>query len=139
LDGYYLKLTDLASKKENWLSDADEFVNYPYGNIFKYNSGIQGIVVRRMQFCPDGHQGVVIQYEISNTTDKIKDLNVEFLVKTDLSSVWFSKEIGIHDYSDHAIWSKVEDCFVAADSLNNWNAVWGCSLPSTEQTIGISN
>jgi hypothetical protein len=139
LDGYYLELTDLDSKKEHWLSDADEFVNYPYGNIFKYSSGIQGLVVRRIQFCPDGQQGAVIQYEISNTTDKIKNLNVEFLVKTDLSSVWFSKEIGIHDYSDHAVWSKVENCFIAADSLNNWNAAWGSSLPSIEHTTGIIN
>ena len=139
LDGFYLKLTDLASKEEHWLSDADEFVNYPYGNIFKYNSGIQGLIVRRMQFCPDGQQGVVIQYEISNTTDKIKDLNVEFLAKTDLSPVWFSKEIGIHDNSDHATWSKAENCFIAVDSLNNWNAVWGSSLPSIDQKIGINN
>ncbi len=139
LDGYYLKLTDLASKKEHWLSDADEFVNYPYGNIFKYNSGIQGLLVRRMQFCPDGQQGVVIQYEISNTSNEIKDLNVEFLAKTDLSSVWFSKEIGIRDYSDHAIWSKIENCFIAADSINNWNAVWGSSVPSINQSTGINN
>jgi glycogen debranching enzyme len=139
LDGYYLKISDLASKKEHWLSDAGEFVNYPYGNIFKYNSGIQGLAVQRLQFCPDGQQGVVIQYEISNTSNEIKDLNVEFLAKTDLSPVWFSKEIGIHDYSDHAIWSKEENCFIAADSLNNWYSVWGSSLPSAEQMIGVNN
>src|SRR5438046_3682304 len=136
---YYLKLTDLGSRQEHWLSDADEFVNYPYGNVFKYRSGIQGLVVRRMQFCPDRQRGVVIQYEISNITDEIKDLNVEFLAKTDLSPVWFSKEMGIHDYSDHAIWSRKENCFIAADSLNNWNAAWGSSLPSIEQATGINN
>jgi glycogen debranching enzyme len=139
LDGYYLKISDLASKKEHWLSDADEFINYPFGNIFKYNSGIQGLVVRRTQFCPDGQQGVVIQYEITNTSDETKDLNVEFLAKTDLSPVWFSKEIGIHDYSDRAVWSKEGNCFVAADSLNNWHTVWGTSLTSIEQKTGLSN
>ena len=139
LDGYYLKLTDLASRQEHWLPDADEFINYPYGNVFKYRSGIQGLVVRRMQFCPDRQQGVVIQYEISNITDEIKDLNVEFLAKTDLSPVWFSKEMGIYDYADHAIWSREENCFIAADSLNNWNAAWGSSLPSIEQATGINN
>ena len=139
LDGYYLKLTDLASKKEHWLSDADEFVNYPYGNIFKYDAGIEGLTVQRMQFCPDGQQGVVIQYEISNISNETKDLDVEFLAKTDLSAVWFSKEIGVHDYRDNVIWSKEESIFVAADSLNNWHTVWGSSLPSTEQTIGVNN
>lgn len=139
LDGYYLKLTDLTSKKEDWLSDAAEFVNYPYGNVFKYESGIPGISVQRMQFCPDGQQGVVVQYEISNTSGQTKNLAVDFLAKTDLSPVWFSKEIGIRDYGDHAVWSKKESCFIAADSINNWHAVWGSSLPSSIQTVGVNN
>jgi glycogen debranching enzyme len=138
LDGYYLKISDLASKTNHWLSDADEFINYPFGNTFKYNPDIQGLVVHRMQFCPDGQQGVVIQYEISNTSDQAKNLNVEFLAKTDLSPVWFSKEIGIHDSEDQAR-SKHENCFVAADSLNNWYAVWGTSLRSSEQEVRVNN
>ena len=111
----------------------------PYGNIFRYDSGIPGIAIQRMQFCPDGQQGIVIQYEISNSANQSRDLDVEFLAKTDLSPVWFSKEIGIRDYSDHAVWSKKENCFIAADSINNWHAVWGSSLPSSEQTVGVSN
>ena len=139
LDGYYLKLTDLASNREHWLSDAGEFINYPYGNVFRYHTDIQGLAVQRMQFCPDGQPGVVIEYEIANTGNESRDLKVEFLAKTDLSPVWFSKEIGIHDYGDRAGWSKEENCFIAADSINNWYAVWGSLLPSMGQTTGVSN
>lgn len=139
LDGYYLKISDLALQKDLWLTDAKEFINFPFGNALKYNSDIQGLNVQRMQFCPDGQQGVVIEYELSNTGDEVRDLNVEFLAKTDLSPVWFSKEIGIQDFRDQAVWSKEENCFVASDSLNNWNAVWGTSLTSSEQKIGVNN
>ncbi|MGN6196308.1 MAG: amylo-alpha-1,6-glucosidase [Ginsengibacter sp.] len=139
LDGYYLNISDLSLKTKYWLSDAEEFINYPFGNTFKYNSHIQGLAVERKQFCPDGQPGVVIEYELSNSSDEVKDLNVEFLAKTDLSPVWFSKEIGIEDSDDKAVWLKHENCFVASDSLNNWYAVWGTSLTSTEQKVGINN
>jgi len=109
LDGYYLKISDLVLKTDHWLSDAEEFINYPFGNTFKYKPNIQGLAVQRKQFCPDGQQGVVIQYELSNTSDQAKDLNVEFLAKTDLSPVWFSKEIGIRDSRDQAAWLRQEN------------------------------
>jgi len=139
MDGYYLKVTDLASRNQHWLSDAKVFVNYPYGNVFKYDSGIPALAVTRMQFCPDGQPGAVIQYEIINSGDETKDLSVEFLAKTDLTPVWFSKEIGVHDYSDHAVWNKKENCFLASDSLNNWHTAWGSSLESSGQSIGVNN
>jgi glycogen debranching enzyme len=139
LDGYYLKISDLVLKTDHWLSDAEEFINYPFGNTFKYKPNIQGLAVQRKQFCPDGQQGVVIQYELSNTSDQAKDLNVQFLAKTDLSPVWFSKEIGIRDSRDQAAWLKQENCFVATDSLNKWFTVWGTSLPSSGQEVGVNN
>lgn len=139
MDGYYLKLTDLTSRNEHWLSDAKEFVNYPYRNVFKYDTGIPGLAVERTQFCPDGQPGAIVQYEISNSSSETKDLSVEFLAKTDLSPVWFSKEIGIHDYSDHAVWNEKDNCFIASDSLNNWHTAWGSSLASSGQSIGVNN
>ena len=136
LDGYHLSVKEQRSKRAHLLSDALEFVNYPYGNIFKYDSGISGVSISRMQFCPDGQQGVVIEYEIANSSSENKNLDVEFLAKTDLSPVWFSKELGIHDYNDQTIWSKEGNYFSAKDSINNWHVVWGSAISSTRQTVG---
>jgi len=34
LDGFWMKLSDEDSGLKNWLMEAKEFINYPYGNKF---------------------------------------------------------------------------------------------------------
>ena len=36
MDGFWVKLTDVVTGNESWLSEAVEFINYPYGNRLKY-------------------------------------------------------------------------------------------------------
>lgn len=135
IDGFWVKISD--GKNTKWISDANEFINYPYGNSLKYPSVFEGINIERLQFCPDGQLGCVIQFTISSNTKQ--NLNFEFAVKTDLSPVWLAEEIGIKDGTDKATWDSARNVFIASDETNSWFAVWGTSLPSVYQSIAKGN
>jgi len=92
LDGFWMKLSDEDSGLKNWLMEAKEFINYPYGNKFIYEPVLNGILVQRLQYCPQKKEGMVIKYTIQNTSSYSRKLTMDFVVKTDVSPVWFSKE-----------------------------------------------
>jgi len=136
MDGFWVKLKDVKTEKETWLSDASEFVNYPYGNRLKYAPVLDGLETERFQFCPDGQQGMIIQYTIKNTGSQKRTLDLGFFAKTDISPVWFSKENGITDHLDKVTWNS-EGFFIGNDdSARAWTVIWGAIIPSNKQFIG---
>jgi hypothetical protein len=146
LDGFWVKLTDTDSGSSTWLKDAKEFINYPYGNKFLYSPALDGIQSERMQFCPQGKEGMVIKYIFKNTSGKSRKMNLEFVVKTDVSPVWYSKENNIIDAADTITWDAKRSAYVSRDVKNPWFAVWGSSIqaishtqnvPAPVQTIGM--
>jgi len=128
MDGFWVKLSDVDSKSEAWLKEARNFVNYPYGNSFVYAPVLDGIEVERFQFCPQGKEGFVIQYQLKNTSSQLRKLHLEFVVKTDVSPVWFSKENNIIDVPDTIHWIADKKLFAANDTKNPWFALWGSTL-----------
>jgi len=130
MDGFWVNLSDAETGSETLLSEGREFVNYPYGNRFFYAPVLEGIEAERFQFCPQEREGMVIQYQIKNTTSRPRRLQFKFLVKTDLSPVWFSKENNIIDAIDTVYWIDDKKQFAANDTRNPWFTVWGSSLPT---------
>jgi len=128
MDGFWVRLSDTNQNSETWLKDASEFVNCPYGNGFKYTPVLDGIEAERFQFCPQGSEGIVIQYQVKNTSNRLRDVQLQFVVKTDLSPVWFSKENNIIDATDTVYWMKDRNLFAANDTRNPWFTMWGSSL-----------
>ncbi len=137
VDGFWVKITVGGNSK--WLSEASEFINYPYGNRLKYPAVLDGLNVERFQYCPDGQRGIVIQYIITNNSNTNRNLNFEFAVKTDLSPVWLAEEIGIKDGTDKAAWDASSNFYMASDENNPWFAIWGSSAASTGQSIAKGN
>jgi glycogen debranching enzyme len=137
MDGFWIKLKDINTENESWLSEAVEFVNYPYGNKIKYSPVLNGLETERFQFCPDGQQGMIIQYTIKNTGNQKRTLKLGFFAKTDISPVWFSKEIGIIDHIDKVVWEPGNGFFIGSDdSAQAWTVIWGATIPSSGQLIG---
>lgn len=136
VDGFWLKLADAADKKESWLMQAKDFINYPYGNRFLYAPVLNGIDIERLQYCPQGKQGVVITCTLYNASARERRLNLDFVVKTDLSPVWFSKENNILDAPDALHWNDAGQLFTASDQQHPWFAAWGASLPAIAHTEG---
>ncbi|KAA6339898.1 hypothetical protein EZS27_012209 [termite gut metagenome] len=134
-DGFWLKLSDKATQEEYWLMKADTFINYPFGNQFIYNPVWDGIKVNRTQFAPEGKTGIVIQYTFENTSQMVRSLGLDFVVKTDISPVWFSKQNGIIDGGDTIRWDEQSRLFCANDLTNNWHTVWGTGVAVSGHTI----
>ncbi len=137
VDGFWLKLTDAADKKESWLLQAKDFINYPYGNRFLYAPVLNGIDIERLQYCPQGKQGLIVRYTLRNASNRERHLHLDFVVKTDLSPVWFSKENNILDAPDTLQWDEASRMFTANDQQHPWFAAWGSSLPAIAHAEGV--
>src|SRR5205085_12084572 len=75
-----------------------------------------------------GKEGIVIEYQLKNTSDQLRKLQLDFVVKTDVSPVWFSKENNIVDATDTVRWIEDKKIFAANDLKNSWFTVWGSVL-----------
>jgi glycogen debranching enzyme len=126
-DGFWAKVTDAATKEESALSESIEFINYPYGNRFRYGAALPDLEIERFQFSPDGLPGLVVQYTFRNTSALPRQLHFDFTVKTDLSPVWFSDRIGIKDAPDTVTWQAANKLFIAGDTDHSWFVVWGAT------------
>jgi glycogen debranching enzyme len=127
IDGFAAELTDEATNQHAALSESTEFINYPYGNLFKYDAVLDGVEIERFQFSPDRQPGLIVRYTIKNATDRTRALSFQFSVKTDLRPVWYSEHLGIKDARDTVAWSSTNHVFVARDTDNPWFCVWGAT------------
>ncbi|MCC8172218.1 MAG: amylo-alpha-1,6-glucosidase [Parabacteroides sp.] len=134
-DGFWLKLADVKNNREAWLLEADSFINYPTGNRFVYKPVLDGIEASRFQYVPEGKNGVVIRYMFTNTSDKPRQVSVDFVLKSDISPVWFSNENGIYDGNDSVAWNETLHVFEGKDLANAWYAVWGSDRDATSYTV----
>lgn len=128
LDGIWLEIRETGKDKGTLLDKASEFVNFPQGNKFNYPQVISGIDVERFQFCPQKKAGMVIYYTFKNKSDRERELELNFIAKTDLSPVWFSKENNIIDAKDSVLWDNENSAFCAFDIINPWFVIWGSTL-----------
>ena len=74
IDAFRTEITDRATSQKIALSKCADFVTYPYGNRFRYAPMLDGLEIERLQFSPDGQEGLIVQYEIKNTSDRKRDL-----------------------------------------------------------------
>ncbi len=135
IDGFWATVTDMATNQEIALSESTEFVNYPYGNRFRYGPVLDGLEIERFQFSPDGQAGLIVQYAFKNASARKKQLRFHFSVKTDLRPVWLSDRLGIADAQDAVTWQTTSSLFIAKDSANPWFAVWGATPSAGAQPI----
>ena len=124
LDGFWVRLSEDGGQPR-WVENAQCYRTYPYGSEFRYASALEGIDVKRVQFCPQGENGAVVTYVLENKTNKKRNVRLEFVAKTDLMPVWSSERIGLKDGDDAIEWDDKHSVFVAKDSENEWYAVWG--------------
>src|SRR5688572_7038457 len=129
IDGFWATVTDSATGQEVALSESSEFVNYPYGNRFRYGPVLDSLEIERFQFSPDGQPGVIVQYTFANGADRTRQLTFQLSVKTDLRPVWFSDRLGITDAQDTVAWETTKRLFIAKDTQHPWFSVWG-AIPS---------
>ena len=135
IDGFEASVRDSAGGQERVLAKSGEFINYPYGNRFKYGEVLDGLEIQRFQFAPDGQPGVVVQYEFRNQADRPRELRFQLKVKTDLLPVWLSEKAGITDAPDSVSWHPATRRFVARDKRHRWYAVWGATTAAAASRL----
>lgn len=135
IDGFWAEVTDIATQQHVALSERTEFVNYPFGNRFKYGLVLDSLEVERFQFSPDGQAGLMVQYLFKNAAHRKRQLDFQLAVKTDLRPVWFSDRLGIKDARDTVTWQTTDSLFIAKDTENPWFAIWGATPSAGAQPI----
>jgi hypothetical protein len=135
IDGFWATVTDIDTHQDIALSESAEFVNYPYGNRFRYAPALDSLEIERFQFSPDGKTGLILEYLFRNTGHRKRQLSFQFSVKTDLLPVWFSDRLGIRDARDTVAWQATDGVFIAKDTQHPWFAVWGATPSAGAQPV----
>src|SRR3954454_3210874 len=129
IDGFWATVSEEGTGQKAELQSAGEFINYPYGNRFRYGTVLSGLEVDRFQFSPDGYPGTVVQYVFRNKANSRRRLTLELAIKTGLLPVWFSDQLGIKDAPDTVTWDRTRNRFLARDTKHPWFVIWG-AVPS---------
>jgi len=127
VDGFWAAVRDVSSGREVALSEAGQLVTYPYGTRLRYQPVLDGVEIERFEFSPDGQPGVIVRYQLTNTTDREKRLELSLTTRTDLRPVWYSEKVGITDAPDSIAWQPAERVFVGRDTGHEWYVVWGAA------------
>ncbi|WP_421872610.1 glycogen debranching protein [Marinoscillum sp.] len=136
MDGYTLGIS--TGESYYCLNQASEFINYPMGNIHRFELN-ENLSATRMQFVPDGLEGMIVEYTLTNSSDQPMELELEFAGMVDLRPVWLGERLDLEDGTDFGIFDKGIQGWVAKDSLNPWytaintdQEVKGWSQPRTQ-------
>ena len=124
MDGFEVVI--VVNDEKYFLSKADIFENYPFGNKLTYNSLSPDFVVERYQFVPDGKKAVNIEFMIKNRTTKSLKILIELKAISNLMPVWLGERTNMIDGKDEAVFK--ENKWLVKDKLNTWYVVYGSKL-----------
>lgn len=128
LDGYNARITN--GKNSEKLNNA-KFINYPFGNKFLYELNELDLSVEQFQFSPDQHQGIIIEYLITNESDENFFGLLEFESSFDLRPTWLGERTGMNDGDDYIEYDLNNNQIVAKDRDNPWFSSLSSSEPIT--------
>lgn len=120
LDGYKISLIDATTNYTHTFNKCDEFITYPFANQFIYKDADQGVKITRSDFVPDNLSVLAVEYQVENTTNKLREIQLLFDVDSDLLPVWLGERANMIDGQDYLIENGEYNTFVVKDSLNNW-------------------
>jgi len=129
MDGFDAEL--IMAGKVMPLNKATEFTNYPFANKHQFIFEEENISVERVQFIPDGKQGVFVQYVIHNNSKETKTGKFQFIGHTDLRPTWLGERTKMDDGKDEANFDGKK--WVVKDASNPWYNIFG-----SEQTPDLT-
>ena len=143
MDGFEVEMT--INDRVLPLSKASGFVNYPYANKHLFEFEQEDLLIERIQFVPDGLQGILVQFIIKNNSQEKIESTVKFVGHSNLRPTWLGERSNMVDAKDSGIF---EDAYwVVKDSLNSWYTVFGSDqapisseeLKNPNKPNGVSN
>ncbi|MEO0896274.1 MAG: glycogen debranching protein [Bacteroidota bacterium] len=118
-----LNLGDSSTVAGHWM-----FTNYPMANTHEFSFPERELAIARTQFVPDGKEGIVIEYQIENTSDTSRDMILIFHGQVDLRPTWLGERTDMDDRKDEISFDEKGGKFIAKDLLNPWFVVCGANL-----------
>ena len=107
------------------LDQAQTFTNYPFANSHQFVVKEAGLEVQRLQFVPDGKEGMTILFRIKNVDKSDKSVQFQFNAFVDLMPVWLGERTQLIDQPDMISFDATTASFSAKDKGNPWFTVWG--------------
>ncbi|MDX1470538.1 MAG: glycogen debranching protein [Flavobacteriaceae bacterium] len=123
LDGFDAQIK--AESKSITLDNASIFTNYPFGNKHHYNLEELNLEVNRWQYVPDNLEGIIVQYEITNTSTNPQSLDFIFTGHIDLRPTWLGERTNMVDSKDVSEYITKEGAVIAKDKDNEWYVKFG--------------
>lgn len=123
MDGFTASIS--IDEKTFCLDNANSFTNYPFSNVLSFSNPENGIEVERLQFAPDGREGMVILFKIKNVDKSDKSVRFDFNAFVDLMPVWLGDRTEMIDNPDEITFSEQTNTFTGKDRGNDWFVVWG--------------
>ena len=126
-----IKLMDGFTASVSWdqqtycLDQAKTFTNYPFSNLHHFPLDGSGVEVERVQFVPDGKEGMTVLFRIKNVDKSEKKVRFQFNAFVDLMPVWLGERTGMIDQPDMVSFDEMTNTFSAKDQGNPWFTVWG--------------
>jgi glycogen debranching enzyme len=136
MDGFELTVDwgDLSLK----LDSATSFINYPFANKHTYDLSVNNLQIERLQFVPDGKEGILIQYKLENISKNTQNLNLVFNGFADLRPVWLGEQTQMIDGEDKAEFLKNIGAWLIKDYQNPWYVIFGSNMQPSEHSSGKS-
>lgn len=131
MDGFTASITSHTGNSI-CLNQAGRFVNYPVGNQHHFTWQDEEIEVERFQFVPDGLEGMIIEFKISNTSSETKQLDFSFTGMVDLRPTWLGERTNMIDAEDEINFNEKVSAAVAKDKNNPWYVMFGSSLKNNK-------
>ena len=123
------------------LDQAEKFTNYPFANKHQFLVKEAGLEVERLQFVPDGKEGMTILFRVKNVDTSDKTIQFQFHAFVDLMPVWLGERTQLIDYPDAISFDSNTATFSAKDQGNPWFTVWGTKeglLPQPSQALNCN-
>ena len=121
------------------LDQAETFTNYPFANRHLFLIKEAGLEVERLQFVPDGKEGMTILFRVKNVDTSDKTIQFQFNAFVDLMPVWLGERTQMIDQPDKISFDPKKATFSAKDQGNPWFTVWGTNDGlALQQTEGLA-
>ena len=135
LDGFTANISIQGTNEFFCLNAADKFVNYPMANSFHFFWSKENIRIERLQFVPDGIEGAIVEFRITNDGKESREILFSFTGMTDLRPTWLGERTDMVDSEDDILFDKTLSAVIAKDKNNPWYAAFGSSLPASFSTM----
>ncbi|WP_258100812.1 alpha-L-rhamnosidase-related protein [Marinoscillum pacificum] len=129
MDGYVLGIQ--TADNSYCLKEATEFTNFPVGNQHLFDLGNE-LLVTRSQFIPDGREGMIVEYVVTNKSGHELELSLNFTGMVDLRPTWLADSLDIIDGTDEGNFDDASQTWSVQDANNNWYTAFTTNLPESK-------